>query len=123
LFNVMLGGSLYQDIPTGLETSSPVDHDQKPPYDRPAHSVDLVEGEYLSDILGTNKIMVNSRHHQGVMNAAPGIVPLARSSDGLIEAFRLPDKRFVLAVQWHPELSLHSDPHSPAIFAAFVRAC
>ncbi|MDR3254488.1 MAG: gamma-glutamyl-gamma-aminobutyrate hydrolase family protein [Synergistaceae bacterium] len=122
LFNVMLGGSLYQDIPTGLSASH-VDHNQKKPYDRPIHSLNLVENEFLSDILETDKIWVNSAHHQGVLNPAPGIVPLARSYDGLIESFRLPGKRFLLAVQWHPELSIHSDEYSPKIFSSFVRAC
>ena len=37
--------------------------------------------------------------------------------DELPEAIELPDKRFVLGVQWHPE----ADPHS-AVVGALVQA-
>ena len=47
---------------------------------------------------------------------------MARSEDGLIEAVCLPEKRFVWAVQWHPEFSFRVDAHSRKIFGAFVAA-
>ena len=47
----------------------------------------------------------------------------ATAPDGMVEAVYLPEHPFALAVQWHPEFSLHSDPRSGRIFQAFVQAC
>ncbi len=34
---------------------------------------------------------------------AIGLVVVAKAPDNVVEALELPGKRFVLAVQWHPE--------------------
>ena len=52
----------------------------------------------------------------------PGLVEMARSEDGLVEAVYLPEHRFALAVQWHPEFSRLSDENSRKIFEAFVKS-
>ena len=44
---------------------------------------------------------------------------MAVSEDGLTEAVCLPDKRFVWAVQWHPEFSFRVKK----IFKAFIESC
>ena len=59
---------------------------------------------------------------QAVKTLAPCLAEMARSEDGLIEAVCLPEKRFVWAVQWHPEFSFRVDAHSRKIFGAFVAA-
>ena len=47
----------------------------------------------------------------------------ARAPDGVIEAFRVKRaRRFALAVQWHPEWQVTSNPFSRALFAAFGEA-
>jgi len=46
---------------------------------------------------------VNSAHHQGICALGKGLFPAARSDDGLIEAICMPEKKFVYAVQWHPD--------------------
>ena len=51
---------------------------------------------------------------------APGLAAMAVSEDGLTEAVCLPDKRFVWAVQWHPEFSFRVNEDSRKIFKAFV---
>ncbi len=43
--------------------------------------------------------------------------------DGLVEAVELPEKRFVWAVQWHPEFSYRVDDNSKLIFREFVKHC
>jgi putative glutamine amidotransferase len=123
LLNVALGGSLYQDIPTQLESGVFVNHNQSPPYDSPSHTVKLVGGELLSSLLGTDEIHVNSSHHQGICRLAPGAVILEKSPDGLIEAFRFPGKRMILAVQWHPEMMPDAEEQRLKIFSHFTRAC
>jgi len=48
------------------------------------------------------KFKVNSMHHQGIKKLGVGLIELARSNDGIIEAITheaLP----IFAVQWHPE--------------------
>ena len=118
--NATLGGTLYQDLPT--EHPSQTQHHMTPPYDRAVHTVTLQPGTPLAELLGEEHIGVNSYHHQAVKTLAPCLTEMAWSEDGLIEAVCLPEKRFVWAVQWHPEFSFRVDEHSRKIFGAFVAA-
>jgi putative glutamine amidotransferase len=117
LINVMLGGSLYQDIPT--ELPSKISHGQEPPYDVPAHNVRLVPESPLYKLAGKECLEVNSCHHQGINRIAKGLEVMALSDDGLAEAVYMPDRSFVWAVQWHPECSLKNEV-SRKIFSSFV---
>lgn len=121
IINAALGGTLYQDLP--VQHPSEVVHHMDPPYDRASHSVDLIADAPLASILGCSRIGVNSCHHQGIRELAPSLLPAAIAEDGLVEGAYMPGKRFVLAVQWHPEFSFRKDPCSRAILSAFVRAC
>ena len=67
-------------------------------------------------------IPVNSYHHQAVKELAPALKAMASSPDGLIEAAYMPEKKFVWAVQWHPEFSYRKDERSLKIFSAFAEA-
>jgi len=116
-FNVMLGGSLYQDIPA--ELPSAIAHVHGPPYDVPAHSVRIITESPLYKLIGKERIEVNSYHHQGVNRIAEGLEIMALADDGLAEAVYMPDRPYVWAVQWHPEFSL-KDEISKKIFASFV---
>lgn len=118
--NAALGGSLYQDLPT--EHPSDTEHHMSPPYDRVCHRVDIVKGSPLHVLLKKEVLGVNSYHHQAVKQLAPCLRAMAYSEDGITEAVYLPDRRFIWAVQWHPELSYLSDEDSMAIFNAFVSA-
>lgn len=120
LVNALLGGTLYQDLPTQHPTKT--DHHQTPPYDVPVHEVVIKEGTPLSECLGLSRIKVNSYHHQAVKDVAPKLKVMAESEDGLVEALYLPGARFFWAVQWHPEFSFRSDENSRKIFGAFVEA-
>jgi len=100
LLAVELGGTLYQDLRE--ELPSAFDHEQKIDPREPGHPIELVEGSALAAIVGTRKLDVNSTHHQAVHDPGLAIVS-ATSPDGVIEAIELPG-RFVLGVQWHPEL-------------------
>lgn len=118
--NAALGGTLWQDLPA--QRPSEVEHHQGLPYDAPAHTVTLVPGTPLRELLGTGTLPANSLHHQGVKTLAPALRAMAYAPDGLVEAVWLPGKRFVWAVQWHPEFNWRSEPTSRAILAAFVQA-
>ena len=119
--NAYLGGTLYQNLPS--QHASDIEHHQKPPYDEPVHSVNIMKDSGLYRLLGKETIQVNSYHHQAVKEKASILSTMALSEDGLIEAVEMPDKRFVWAVQWHPELSFRKDENSRMIFDEFIRKC
>jgi len=119
LFNVLLGGTLYQDIPAELPGA--VKHTKGPPYDVPAHNVRLLPESPLRKLTGKEYIEVNSYHHQGINKIANGLEIMALADDGLVEAVYMPDRSYVWAVQWHPEFSL-KDEISKKIFSSFVRS-
>ena len=119
LINALLGGTLYQDLPT--QHPSDIDHHQTPPYDVPVHDVFIKKDSPLYDCLGSDRISVNSYHHQAVKDVAPCLEVMAKSEDGIVEALYKPFYRFLWAVQWHPEFSYKKDDNSRKIFKAFVR--
>ncbi len=123
VLNVALGGSLYQDIADLLPQAGK--HDWYPGYARDllAHTVTVTAPSRLAEIVGAGELPVNSRHHQALAEAAPGLVVVARAPDGVIEAVEAPDHPFALGVQWHPELLAEHDPRAQALFDALVRAC
>ncbi len=119
ILNVQQGGTLIQHLPT---TSR---HRQRTE-DRgtPVHQVEIVPGTALAAIAdGALQCGVNSRHHQAIDKLGDGLRISARDpEDGTIEAMELPDKRFVVGVQWHPENMSASDPHQARLFQAFADA-
>lgn len=118
--NVMLGGTLYQDL--SVQRPSDISHRQAPPYDSPSHEVGLLEDSPLRGLLGREAIAVNSCHHQGIKDLAPALRPMAFAPDGLTEAVFHPEMKFLWAVQWHPEFSHLVDENSRRIFRRFVEA-
>ena len=94
-----------------------------PPYDRAIHTVDVKKGTLLADIIGPGPYAVNSYHHQAVKQLAPKAVAMAHSEDGLVEALSVPDRRFIVGVQWHPEFAYMTDPKARKLVQAFVDAC
>jgi putative glutamine amidotransferase len=122
LVNVGLGGSLYTDILAQHPGAQRHDFYPDFPRDLLAHPVTLVNGSRLAKILGDGQVQVNSLHHQGVRQLAPGLVASAYAPDGMIEALELPGYPFGMAVQWHPEW-LQEHPPMRRLFAQFVQAC
>ncbi|MBM3138480.1 MAG: gamma-glutamyl-gamma-aminobutyrate hydrolase family protein [Chloroflexi bacterium] len=120
MINVLLGGTLYQDIPT--DTGSQIDHQMKAPYDRTCHSVSILPGTALDQLLQVEEMGVNSYHHQGIKDLGEGLDIMAVAEDGIVEAISLPSKKFVWAVQWHPEYDL-TNSSNQKIFKAFVNSC
>lgn len=112
--NVALGGSLYQDIP---------DHHQTEPRGTAPQHVTVDDGSALYGILGSTSVMANSYHHQSVKRPADTLRVSARADDGTVEGVETTESgRFLVAVQWHPELLAAAHPEHAALFAAFVNA-
>lgn len=107
LINVAHGGSLYQDISTQKPGARV--HRDAAAYDRHFHEVQVVPGSRLAQLLGERTHTINSVHHQGIKQLAPGFVVEALSpEDGVIEAIRHTGDAWVSAVQWHPEFHFPS---------------
>lgn len=126
LFNVARGGTLWQDIPSQYQkrTKTSIVHTMDPPYDKhhAEHEVIIEKDSPLSVLCGQDQITVNSYHHQAVKVIGSGLVPMAHSEDGLVEALYAPDRHFLWAVQWHPEFTFHQDKNSRLLFHALVAA-
>jgi putative glutamine amidotransferase len=124
--NVALGGTLHQhvhEVP-GFRTHKEDPGDPLEVQYGPVHPVTLVEGGLLRRLAGSDTVMVNSLHSQGVRRLAAGITVEAVADDGLVEAFTVDDvPAFALAVQWHPEWQVNSNPFSMKLFRAFGDAC
>ncbi len=118
LLHVVLGGELIQHIPD--EVAGALAHEQPNPRDQAGHDVEVVAGTLLHRIVGTERMAVNSAHHQAAKGASEGVVVNARAADGVIEGIEVPAKRFCLGVQWHPEFLI--DPGDGKILDAFVEA-
>lgn len=102
LLNVVLGGTLIQDV--GAELPDALEHEQPTSPAEPHHPVDLEPGCALERALGRGRIAVNSTHHQAVDRPGRGLQVIGRAPDGVIEAIASRENPSVLGVQWHPEL-------------------
>ena len=89
-----------------------------------AHEVEIMPASKLAQLLGANRVCVNSSHHQSAERAGDGLRVVATCpEDGIIEALEgTSADHFVLAVQWHPERTYHNDEPSKAIFREFMNA-
>ncbi|MDX2044226.1 MAG: gamma-glutamyl-gamma-aminobutyrate hydrolase family protein [Acidobacteriota bacterium] len=119
--NVARGGTLIQDIESHI--ANPIKHEQGQSYARPSHSVRLEADSLLAQLAGTESVRVNSSHHQAVAKVGRNLRVIATAPDGVIEAV-IDDRadRFVLGVQWHPEIAWQQDTLSQAIFEKFIEA-
>ena len=119
ILNVSRGGTLIQDIRSQVPEA--IKHEQGTPRDRPSHRVTLLESSRLANIAGSSNAVVNSHHHQAIESVGANLVATAWTADGLIEALEDPrPDRFVMAVQWHPELGWQNDALSQRLFKYFA---
>jgi putative glutamine amidotransferase len=108
LLNVARGGTLLQHLPQHFG------HDEHlrsiGSFDGADHEVRLRAGSLAASAAGERKHATKSHHHQGIDRLGEGLVVSGNSTldDDLPEAIELPDKRFVLGVQWHPEADVAS---------------
>lgn len=119
--NVSRGGSLIQDIES--EVSEPVKHEQGIPRERNSHTIRIEENSFLASLAGSGEALVNSHHHQSIRLIGKNLTISARTRDNVIECVEdMSENKFVLGVQWHPELNWKTDALSKGIFRSFVEA-
>ncbi|ADL41843.1 peptidase C26 [Caldicellulosiruptor obsidiansis OB47] len=116
VMNVAFGGTLIQDI----ERKSSISHYQNLNGMYGYHTVEVVGGLFTC-IFGSQKILVNSFHHQAIDQLAPGFEIEAVSTDGIVEAISKKDRSFFVGVQWHPELMAKDDMFQRRLFERFLK--
>ncbi len=121
LVNVALGGTLYQDIPSEIDT--PILHSQSEPKFSPSHDVRVVEGTPLHKLTGMERISANSFHHQALKALGRELQVMALADDGIIEAIYFTGEQYIRAYQWHPERLFESNSQNRMIFEDFIDAC
>lgn len=121
VINVALGGSLYTDLPSQFDGAVRHELGSDEPRNTILHKIDILPDTMLAEIIGASEAGVNSIHHQGVKELAPGLTPSAYAPDGLLEAFEIKDHPFGLSVQWHPEWMVEHES-MVRLFSAFVTA-
>ena len=119
--NVALGGSLYQDIATQVPGAGA--HEQSARKERGGHRVDIAAGSRLHSIVERQKVEVNTTHHQAVKDLGCGLEVNATAEDGVIEGIESTRHRWVLGVQWHPEVLAPRRKDQQRIFSCFVAQC
>lgn len=121
LINVAFGGTLYQDL--SLSKGKTFDHKSGRILDyQKKHQVIIKKGSKLFSILGKKEIEVNTSHHQIIKDVAPGFVATAWSNeDGVIEGLESQKDRYLLSVQWHPEVNFENK-NSKLLFESLIRS-
>ena len=108
--NVAFGGTLHQDIwsDQGNHPARP-EHTEEPQLTAAAdafladrHEVTLAEGSLIAKIVGTQRLITNSLHHQAADRVGDELIVTGRADDGTVEVLEHPDGQLI-AVQWHPE--------------------
>jgi putative glutamine amidotransferase len=121
VLNVFRGGTLLQDI--GALVPNSIKHEQGVPRDRPSHKVAISAESQVGRLALTDVVMVNSHHHQAIDEIGKDLIAVSWASDGVIESLEDPRAdRFVVAVQWHPELGWEKDSFSQRLFQRFIAA-
>ncbi len=119
ILNVVAGGTLIQDIPSTARSS--IQHLQRATAPVPIHRITLKKGSHLQKIAGQASLRVNSYHHQAVKKIAPGFEITATAPDGIVEGIESRRHRFVLGVQFHPEMMFREFPVFKKIFQKLVQ--
>lgn len=115
MINVALGGTLHTDI-YEVYVQAP-----KMRTVLPRKRISIVPGSRLDGILGCNPCRVNALHHQSVDRLGNGLAVAAEDESGIVQAIEGESPRFLIGVQWHPELLVWKR-HQQRLFAALVEA-
>jgi putative glutamine amidotransferase len=125
VINVAMGGTLWQDIESQLPRALKHDYWPSAGYGRDylAHPVELAPASRLRELLERDLLQVNSMHHQAIRELSPALVATAVAPDGVIEGIESSTAdRFLLGVQWHPEVFEPTDVPTRRLFRELIAA-
>ena len=121
-FNVAMGGTLHpeiRDLPGRINHRMPPDGTLEEKFAH-RHLVHLKAGSPFIQIFGTDEVMVNSLHGQGIEEPGPRVIVDGLAPDGTAEAISIKGAPgFAMAVQWHPEYNAARDVVSRPLFEVF----
>lgn len=121
--NVFLSGTLVQDIPSELRTPTQHDWDREGGAPEPFHAARIEPGSRLARMAQASEVLVNSSHHQSVLEPGRHLRVASRAPDGVIEAVEWTgDANWVTGVQWHPERMAQTDSLAQALFRGLIEA-
>ena len=112
VLNVAAGGTLHEHIPDIRDED--IHRNEAGLW--AMQEVQVVAGSLLAEVMGLTRLHTSSGHHQAVKNIASGLTVTATATDGIIEALELPGHPWLIAVQWHPEVTASQDPSQQALF-------
>ncbi|MDD9877479.1 MAG: gamma-glutamyl-gamma-aminobutyrate hydrolase family protein [Magnetovibrio sp.] len=115
-----MGATLYRDVRAELPTA--IDHLNERPAEETAHPVAVTAGTRLHGVLGVDALDVNTAHKEALKAYPDALVVNAVASDGVVEGIEVPDRRFCLGVQWHPEFFAADGDPNFNLFSALVEA-
>ena len=118
LLNVATGGDLVAHVPD--EFGFKVLH-RTQNRGSTEHLVEIVQESRLAQIIGVHELFVVSKHHQALQTIPACWRVVAQAPDGVVEALEHEKHPWMIAVLWHPELSLNAPSHQ-RLFRAFVKA-
>jgi putative glutamine amidotransferase len=118
ILNVAHGGTLIEHLPD--EVGEDVLH-RAPPREPIPHAIHARPGSLVAQVVGAEVFDAASWHHQAVRRVANGFVASASAPDGTVEALEMPGHPWLVAVQWHPEITAASDPAQQRLFDALVQ--
>ncbi|MBI2891771.1 MAG: gamma-glutamyl-gamma-aminobutyrate hydrolase family protein [Nitrospirae bacterium] len=119
VLNVALGGTLIEHLPDEVGTRILHRSEAREPV---RHAVRVEPRSRLAAVLGDTQVEVSSWHHQAIRKPGEGLKVVARASDGTIEGVEIPDQRWLMGVQWHPEITAHEEAVHQRLFDGLVGA-
>lgn len=119
LMNVAEGGTLYQELPDDKTGHTVIDEDITP-----IHEINVQKDSQVYDLIGEERILMSSIHHQGIKDLAPTMKAVAYADDGLVEAIESLDAdQLIVGFQGHPERSCKEITEYHKMFFKFVERC
>lgn len=117
--NVALGGTLHQHLPDAVESDVP--HRAEPKWGH-RHVVEAEVGSLVAETMGARQVEPACWHHQAIARPGAGLSITAWGADGVVEAVELAGHPWMIAVQWHPEMTAGEDATQQALFDGLVQA-
>lgn len=119
--NVAMGGTLHPEI---RELPGRDNHRMPPDGTLDEkfalrHEVTFTPGGVFDRLMGSDRVMTNTLHGQGIQKPGAGVQIDGRAPDGTPEAIFIDGAPgHTLSVQWHPEYNADRDPVSVKLFQA-----
>ena len=117
VLNVAAGGTLHEHIPDIRDDD--IHRNEAGLW--AMQEVHVESDSLIAEVMELTTLRTSSGHHQAVKELAPGLRVVASAADGIIEALEKPGHPWLIAVQWHPEVTAGQDPSQQALFDALAQ--